>query len=60
MLPRSHMDSERQQLVLKASNLTNSSGKASNVAAVTSQLDKSLVSQQRHALLPSDASRSNM
>jgi hypothetical protein len=54
------MDSERQQLVLKASNLTNSSGKASNVAAVTSQLDKSLVSQQRHALLPSDASRSNM
>ncbi len=54
------MDVERQQLVLKASNVTNSSDKASNVTAASAQLHKSLVSQQRHALLPSHASRSNM
>ena len=48
----------RQQQHLTASSVGDT--KSSNCRAAHLQLDKCLFSQQRHALLPSDAARTNM
>jgi hypothetical protein len=49
------MDMERQQLISKASSTS-----SNNSGAASAKLEKCLVSQQRHALLPSDVERKNM
>ena len=54
----SRLDVERQQLLLKAS--ATSAGGSNRASAASAQLEQCLISQQRHALLPSDSARSNM
>ena len=54
----SRLDVERQQLLLKAS-ATSAVG-SNRTSAASAQLEQCLISQQRHALLPSDSARSNM